>query len=75
MHVQAYLRFYVSLKKNPGVSGFFLVPKKTDSKVARRLLEQEGKQWMARTENTCKLQLDLKRDIQCHECRVGPTEQ
>lgn len=27
------------LEKNPSVSGFFLVPRKTDGKVARRVLE------------------------------------
>lgn len=59
------------LKRNPSVSGFFLVPRRMDGREARRWAElgESGGPPMLKT--TWELQLDLKRDGYCHQVHGG----
>lgn len=55
MHFQAYLRFYVSLRR-------IQVPRETDGEVARSLPELEESNEASMLKITWELLLDLKRD-------------
>lgn len=48
-----------------------MVPRKTDGKVARRLLELEGSSGLPMLKTTWELPLDVKRDARCHQVQGG----